>query len=319
MSTTSRRYIKIILILLIVIQPLAVFSQSDAAHWDYIRKWSKAAIEEMYYSKIPASITMAQALHESRYGTSELAVNANNHFGIKCQTGWSGKTYKYQDDDANTCFRHYDSASESYRDHSNFLMTRPRYAPLFQLNPTDYVAWAKGLKECGYATNPSYATILIKLVEDYKLYQLDRQQPVIEPMNSIAQGQIPNVFAEAQAPEAKAGHRNRIKYVIAVPGDNIESLTKKLDLLDWQIRSYNEIPEGQDLRPGQVVYLQPKRRHAEAGYPLHTVEKGESMYSISQYYGIKLKWLYKRNNMLSGSEPRVGQDLWLRGKKPSRR
>lgn len=318
MLTNPRRYIRLFLILFIVTHSLNVFSQTDSAHWDYIRKWSRAAIEEMYYSKIPASITMAQALHESRYGTSELAVNANNHFGIKCQTGWSGKTYKYQDDDANTCFRHYDSAAESYRDHSNFLMTRPRYASLFQLDPYDYVAWAKGLKACGYATNPSYATILIKMVEDYKLYQLDRQLPVIEPMNSIAQGQIPNVFAEAQVPEIKAGNRNRIKYVVAAPGDNIESLTKKLDLLNWQIRSYNEIPEGQDLRPGQVVFLQPKRRHAEAGYTVHTVEKGETMYSISQYYGIRLKWLYKRNNMPSGSEPKVGQQVWLRGRKPIR-
>jgi hypothetical protein len=298
---------------MLVIQSVASLSQADSAYWNYIAKYSQVAIAEMYYSKIPASITMAQALHESRYGTSELAVNANNHFGIKCQTGWYGRTYTYQDDDNNTCFRMYDSVAQSYRDHSNFLMSRPRYAELFKLGPTDYVAWAHGLKKAGYATNPKYAPILIKLVEDYKLYLLDDMPPLAVPMNSLAGKSATHGIPGAVAREGKVFHRNRIDYFIVRPGDNIKSLSRELNLLRWEIRKYNEIPRNLEVEPGQLIYLQPKRTKAESGYTFHTVEKGESMYSISQLYGIKLKWLYKRNRMKTGTQLRVGQEVWLRG------
>jgi LysM repeat protein len=311
-----RKPVQIIFLLLFVSQSVTLFSQTDSSHWDYIGKWSKAAIEEMHYSKIPASITMAQALHESRYGTSELAVKANNHFGIKCQTGWYGKTYTYQDDDRNTCFRLYDSAAQSYRDHSDFLMTRPRYAPLFQLDPADYAGWAHGLKKAGYATNPRYAFILIKLIEDYRLFLLDTMQPSLEPILSLTGDPLPNRRGEPISPELKVFHRNRIDFLVVRPGDNIKKLTSQYNLLNWQIRKYNEIPRNEDVRPGQVIYLQPKRKQAEAGYTFHTVEKGETMYGISQMYGIKLKWLYKRNHMKPGTQPKPGQEVWLRGFTP---
>lgn len=311
-----RKTIAITFFLVSAIQPVTVFSQTDSSYLKYISKWSQAAITEMYYSKIPASITMAQALHESRFGTSELAVKANNHFGIKCQTEWTGKRYTYQDDDNNTCFRQYGSAEESYRDHSDFLMTRSRYSFLFELDPLDYTAWAHGLKKAGYATNPNYARILIKLIEDYKLFMLDTKRPVLEQMNSLSRNPITHNFPEATASGAKVFHRNRINYTVAGKGDNIESLTNKLNMLKWEIRKYNEIPKNKDIQAGQLIYLQPKRRHAEAGYSIHSVEKGETMYSISQVYGIKLKWLYKRNRMNSGSQPGVGQEIWLRGMKP---
>ncbi|MFA5815132.1 MAG: glucosaminidase domain-containing protein [Bacteroidales bacterium] len=314
-----RKPVQIVFILVLAIQSVIAFPQTDSAHWNYISKYSQTAIAEMYYSKIPASITMAQALHESRYGTSELAVKANNHFGIKCQTEWTGKRYTYKDDDSNTCFRLYDSAAESFRDHSNFLMTRPRYAFLFDLNPADYAAWAHGLKKAGYATNPNYAYILIKLIEDYKLFLLDTMQPVVEPMNSITDNPIPNSVREAVAPEPKVFHRNRIDFMVTRPGDNIKKLTAELYLLNWEIRKYNEIPKDQDVRPGQVIYLQPKRRQAETGYTFHPAEKGESMYSIAQLYGIKLKWLYKRNHMKQGTQPKAGQEIWLRGMKPAKK
>jgi hypothetical protein len=311
-----RKILISLLILFAAIPFVSARSQPDSAHLDYIAKWSKTAVEEMYYSKIPASIIMAQALHESRYGTSELAVKANNHFGIKCQSEWYGKRYTYQDDDDNTCFRQYDSPEESFRDHSDFLMKRPRYAFLFDLDPHDYTAWAYGLKKAGYATNPQYAQILIKLIEDYKLYLLDTVQLPAEPMNSIARAHVANPVQKATPPEPAVFHRNRINFVIAAPGDDIASLTKKHHLLRWEIRKYNELPRGKKLVPGQLVYIQPKRRQAEQAYSFHTVEKGETMYSISQVYGIKLKWLYRRNRMKPGTEPRLGQELWLRGMKP---
>ena len=314
-----RKTVQVLFFLVIVIQSVTVFSQTDSAHWNYISKYSRVAITEMYYSKIPASIIMAQALHESGYGTSELAVKANNHFGIKCQSEWTGKMYTYKDDDSNTCFRLYDSVAESFRDHSNFLMTRPRYAFLFQLDPADYAAWAHGLKNAGYATNPSYANILIKLIEGYSLFQLDVMPPVMEPMNSITENVIPNSVREAVPPEPKVYRRNRIKFLVTVQGDNIKKLSHDLNLLNWEIRKYNEIPKNQDVHPGQVIYLQPKRKRAQGGYSFHEAEKGETMYSIAQLYGIKLKWLYKRNHMKRGIQPKAGQQIWLRGMKPGKK
>ena len=314
-----RKSVHLSFILVLAIQSVVAFSQTDSAYLNYISKWSQIAISEMNYSKIPASIIMAQALHESRYGTSELAVNANNHFGIKCQKEWNGKRYTFQDDDNNTCFRQYDSVLQSYRDHSDFLMTRPRYAFLFKLDPMDYAAWAYGLKQAGYATNPSYAVILIRLIEDYRLFLLDEKQPDLIMVNSRSHNPIPNSFREAVAPEPKDLRRNRIKFMVTRPGDNIKKLTQDLDLLNWEIRKYNEISRNDDVDPGQLIYLQPKRRQAEAGYTVHIAEKGESMYSIAQLYGIKLKWLYKRNRMIPGTQPKGGQKIWLRGMRPERK
>lgn len=311
----SKMPVRILIFIAWVMQSVALYSQTDADHWDYINRYTQAAIEEMHYSKIPASVTMAQALHESRYGTSELAIHANNHFGIKCQKEWTGKTYTYQDDDDNTCFRMYESVADSYRDHSDFLMTRPRYAFLFDLDPADYAAWAHGLKKAGYATNPRYAYILIKLIEDYKLFLIDEPPPDIEAINPENSTRIPHSFKKPVAHKPKVFRKNRIEFMVVPPGENIKSLTRSLDLLNWEIRRYNEISRNEDVEPGQVIYLQPKRKKAEAGYTFHIAERGESMHSIAQLYGIKLKWLYKRNRMIPGTQPKPGQEIWLRGRR----
>lgn len=315
------RYLSLIFscITMVLTAGLEAQTTTDSLYWSYIRKYSDLAVNEMYYSKIPASVTMAQALLESRFGTSELAVNANNHFGIKCQTGWTGEVYHYQDDDDNTCFRKYGSIEESFRDHSHFLMYRPRYQELFKLDPKDYTGWAHGLKLAGYATNPNYAPQLLRIIEDYKLYLLDTMQPEVVAVTAAQDLEIPNNVKSAAHPTPKVFHRNRIDFTIASDSDNIETLTRKYQKLNWEIRKYNEIPKDQDVRSGQVVYLQPKRKQAEAGYTTHVVEPGESMYSISQTYGIQLKWLYKRNAMQKGTEPNVGDEIWLRGQKSSRR
>lgn len=296
-----------------------LIAQIDSMYLSYIARYSAMAVNEMHYSKIPASVTMAQALLESQAGTSELAVKANNHFGIKCQTGWDGKRYTYQDDDENTCFRHYDSVEESFRDHSHFLMYRPRYADLFKLDPCDYTAWAHGLKKAGYATNPRYAPQLIKIIEEYNLCLLDSMPLKIERVQASRTGKIPQRKRVVSGPEPRILQRNRIDYCIVGPGEDIASLTGKYEKLNWEIRKYNEIPKGTEVRPGQVIYLQPKRKHAEAGFTTHIVAPGETMYGISQLYGMKLKWLYKRNGMKPGTEPAPGEELWLRGMKVSRR
>ena len=164
----------------------AIFSLSfnytpESGAYHYINKYRDLAIVEMYRSGIPASITLAQALHETNYGTSKLATIAKNHFGIKCKSNWIGDTYFHRDDDYDnrgnlikSCFRSYDIDIDSYVDHSNFLMSRPRYSMLFQYDQTDYVSWAHGLKSSGYATDPRYAEKLIAKVKRYGLDEYDR-------------------------------------------------------------------------------------------------------------------------------------------------
>lgn len=137
----------------------------------YIEQYKYLAVAEQKRSGVPAAITLAQGIHETSAGASELATMANNHFGIKCKKSWTGETFAHTDDAPNECFRKYSRAEESYKDHSDYLVTSPRYAELFKLSVTDYASWAVGLKRCGYATNPRYAQVLIKLVEDYKLQE----------------------------------------------------------------------------------------------------------------------------------------------------
>jgi hypothetical protein len=232
---------------------------------------------------------------------------------------WTGERYTYQDDDDNTCFRKYNSIEESFRDHSHFLMYRPRYAGLFKLDPNDYTAWAYGLKQAGYATNPNYAPMLLKIIENYRLYLLDSTLPQVDHVNSVNEIQIPMTLQGSGVMQNRVFHRNRIDFTIAKEGDNVEKLTREFNKLRWEIRKYNDIPKDQDVRTGQLVYLQPKRKQAEPGYSMHTVVQGESMHSIAQVYGIRLKYLYKRNMMKPGTEPQPGDEIWLRGMKSNRR
>jgi len=158
---------------LLITHYLAAQQLVNSDYGAYIAKYKSIAIREMKIYKIPASITLAQGMIESGCGKSKLAINTMNHFGIKCQNDWPGDTYLYDDDEKNECFRKYNSVDESYRDHSLFLTTRSRYAALFTLPLNDYKGWAYGLKKAGYATNPDYANILIRLIETNKLYLFD--------------------------------------------------------------------------------------------------------------------------------------------------
>lgn len=171
---------KFLSLLLFTLINLLYSNPIDEVTSSYIEKYKDLAVVEMHRSGIPASITLAQALHESQTGASDLAINANNHFGIKCKSYWVGKTYKHKDDDfdANgnlikSCFRSYDSAIDSYIDHTNFLSQTAHYSELFNYDKTDYFMWAHGLKKCGYATDPNYANKLINKIEKYQLYIYD--------------------------------------------------------------------------------------------------------------------------------------------------
>jgi hypothetical protein len=296
-----------------------VFSQKVPGRADYIEKYSGLAVSEMRRSGIPASITMAQAILESSLGKSDLATKANNHFGIKCHVGWEGREFFYDDDHKNECFRVYESVEDSFRDHSIFLLTRDRYKDLFSLDPKDYKGWARGLKAAGYATNPHYAELLIKIIEEEELYLLDNWIPPAEPRNSTSGELVKEWELPGHRPTSypmQMYKRNRIDFVIAGPGETVESITEKMDLLRWEIRRYNELEKNEEVDEGSIVYIQPKRKQAARGFDTHIVEEGETIYSISQHYGIKTKWLLKRNNLEEGAVLQEGQRIWLRGTKP---
>jgi len=171
------KYFTILLLFLLV---SFTFPKDEEIAYSYIENYKDLAIIEMYRTGIPASITLAQGMHESGLGKSDLAIYANNHFGIKCKSYWQGKTYAHKDDDLDengvlikSCFRAYESTADSYIDHSNFLTTTEHYKPCFIYSKTDYKAWAITLKRCGYATDPAYSKKLIDKIEKYGLHTYD--------------------------------------------------------------------------------------------------------------------------------------------------
>lgn len=263
----------------------------------YIEEWSPIAVQNMNQFGIPASIILAQGILESGSGQSYLAREANNHFGIKCHRDWNGRKV-YKDDDAkDECFRAYRKAQESFDDHAEFLKTRSRYAALFELNPTDYKAWAKGLKKAGYATNPKYDKLLIDLIDRNQLYRYDVMQ--YNPDNQT----VPLLVNRSD---------NGVKYVIVRPGDSFERIAELTDRRVEELMEYNELRYDDSLSVGQFLYLQPKRRRAARAHKTHKIAPGESMHQIAQRYAIRMSELYQRNQIKTGEQAAVGRVLKLR-------
>lgn len=280
----------------------------NAQYQEYVDKWSGVAVEQMERYHIPASITLAQGLLESGAGRSDLARQGNNHFGIKCHNGWTGPTVYFDDDQRNDCFRAYGSARDSYEDHSLFLVKGRRYASLFKLKQTDYKGWARGLKAAGYATNPRYADHLIEIIEVYKLYEYDNGKRIIDNGQQTTGG-------NRQGAEMRDVFMfNDRLYVIARRGETFRSLGEELDISYRKLAKYNERDKHDTLQEGEIVWLEKKARKAPKEYRNrpHVVQPGESMYSISQYYGIRLKRLYKLNDLTPDYVIRVGDVLKLR-------
>jgi len=277
----------------------------------YTGDFSDLAMREMIRVGIPASITLAQGCLESNNGNSTLAVKGNNHFGIKCHD-WTGKKIYHNDDRRHECFRSYPSAYDSYMDHSQFLTTKSRYAPLFEISPHDYRSWAKGLKKAGYATANNYATLLIRIIEENELYQYD-----LLVLNGSLDGIDTTSFPAQPGSMAqrKVLLNNKIEYILSEPGDTPESLRAELGLYKNEIYRYNNLYKGARLETGSIIYLQPKRSKAAHGNEIHRVEAGQTMYDISQTYGVKLKHLYRKNYMMEGEQPLEGTDIYLRKKK----
>lgn len=314
-------------------KPIISSSTPDRSVQDYVNSYKDLAVSEMKRTGIPASITLAQGIIESDCGHSTLALQANNHFGIKCHDDWTGATFKHNDNNRNECFRKYNRAEESFYDHSDFLKSVSRYSFLFSLNSADYKAWAHGLKKAGYATNPDYANMLIRTIEENNLWYFDRGNIEAGPVphtNDTVKVTLSNhslnnernavkfsngnmaVFARTQ----RVMENNRIQYIIVRDGDTREKLENEFQLLRWELVKYNELKDDFQPIPGQMLYLQPKRDQAEAGKEFYNTVEGDSMYLISQHFGIKLKRLYEMNRMVKGTEPEAGKKIWLRSIKP---
>ncbi len=264
---------------------------------EYIRQYHEIAVEEMKRYHIPASITLAQGLLESGAGQSTLARKSNNHFGIKCGSDWTGRTVSHDDDARGECFRAYKHPRQSYEDHSKFLVGRPRYAGLFKLQMTDYKGWARGLKKAGYATNPRYAEQLIGLIELYDLHRYDTKAG----WKWMKKNPNPHQLYIA----------NGLLYLVVRSGDTWKSISKELNISRKKLREYNDLYKEYVLQAGDILYLEKKNRRADKQHLVHVLRAGESMHSVAQKYGIRLKNLYKLNKMNEDS-PAPGRGAILR-------
>ncbi|MCK5847483.1 MAG: glucosaminidase domain-containing protein [Bacteroidales bacterium] len=306
----------------------SVFAQKMTPQ-QYVERFKGTAIHHRFEFGIPAAITLSQGILESGIGGSYLAVNANNHFGIKCHSDWKGKRI-YKDDDAkDECFRVYNNADESYTDHALFLTGKSRYEFLFSYKITDYKKWAKGLKKAGYATNPQYPKRLIDIIEKYDLakYDLiseDEYNGVSKLDTNINDTAIvdtivqDDIIAHEKVQEKDIKHailyHNRIKSIIVHHNESIIDIANKFNIHPNKIYAYNDINKKEALKPGMRLYLQPKRRRGDVKY--HIVRKGENIWDISQQHGIKVKWLLKRNNISKKGKIKIGQKLYLQRNKP---
>lgn len=341
---------------LLAITSFFILSKNQAQTWktedQYIQNFAQMAVEEMEKYHIPASITLAQGLLETGGGQSRLAQLGNNHFGIKCKETWTGKSMKHTDDAPNECFRVYDNPKESYEDHSKFLVERKHYAPLFNLDPKDYRAWAFGLKKAGYATNPKYAYILLAKIEKYKLYEFDntnakeakytvlklypglsentqfmadlenkkeKNTKIISSSSLVAVSEKPQ-FVEVKTKLTNLNdmlvknHPNGgLKFVIVPEDTTIRFIANKFGISEGKIMKWNET-NSQEVKKNTILFLEPK--NTDAIVETYTVTNGDDMYSISQKFAVRLDKLYSKNRMSFGEEPKLGDKIYLQGKKP---
>jgi LysM repeat protein len=293
----------------------------------YISKYKNAAIKKMNEYKIPASITLAQGILESGAGTSELALNANNHFGIKCGGSWSGETYTKDDDTKDECFRKYPSIEDCYNDHSLFLKNNKRYASLFDNNADDYISWAKGLQDAGYATNPDYSKILVRVIEEYELYNYDKvtprsNQPVVnQPVHIQTQGDdVVIIQGITYRPTTTQNDRkvyvnNHTRFVVAKANDSFSAIARDFFSDEAFLRRYNDLSKDAQLNEGDIIYIESKRSKGEQDF--HVVAQGETLWQISQVYAMKMKSLAKLNGLNTKDQPRVGENLWLKKRRPA--
>lgn len=312
------------LILAVSLLLLAMVGVADTPQKTYIERYSSLAIEEMYRTGVPASITLAQGLLESGYGRSALALQGNNHFGIKCHNTWTGAKVYHDDDQKGECFRKYDSPEESFRDHSDFLRYRDRYKFLFDLELTDYKGWAYGLRKAGYATDPKYPEKLIRLIEEYELHVYDSQTPedaseeapvlppppaVIEQVRPLT-GSQRAVFRYALSRQMYS--QNGVPFIYAADGESYKSIAKANGLFLKEILKFNDLQADEDLKPGTVVYLQKKKKCTQKGLDRYVADGQMDLRAISQRFAIRLDDLCRLNGITRDHVLHDGDILNLR-------
>lgn len=329
-----------------------VNAQSPEVIRAYIAQFKDAAVREMVNSKIPASITLAQGIHESNCGRSPLAREANNHFGIKCHVEWNGPRYAHDDDKPQECFRVYSNADSSYIDHSYFLTSRPRYSSLFNHAITDYKAWAHGLKAAGYATNPQYAFILIKTIEENGLADFDKEGLKVmadgdkkKEAVAVKQEDKPEhrekhhhhkekseeaplvaVIEEPvmqPEPETKTWNKekqkrevftvNGVRAVRAIGDEDPLRAAIEMDVDYSLLMQYNDLNTAERFTDGEYIFLEPKKNKGSEEY--YMVKSGESMRDIAQRFGIKLAKLYELNGIRMNDQPHASEMVNLRSKR----
>ncbi len=315
-------------------------AQNNEAVNAYITQYKQLAVDEMIRTGIPASIILAQGILESNAGQCELTQQSNNHFGIKCKTDWTGDIVYHDDDTRHECFRRYNSAEDSYRDHSDFLKNRPNYASLFGLDITDYKSWAYGLKAAGYATNPSYATMLITTIEKFDLeditvaglqqtnqviiaaapvklqdeYAFEKIDSAASKNNTVSNNITNTVVEQAVYPDG-VFTINQTKVVYAKAGTSILALANKYNLAYGQLLAYNDLKDGDILRTSTLLYIEKKPKRGAKDY--HIVTPNEDLYEIAQTEGVQLQSLVAYNNLPGNAQPKAGDKIILRtaGKK----
>ena len=298
-------------------------AQSSETIRKYIENYKEIAIQEMQRTGVPAAITLAQGIHETGAGQSELVRKSNNHFGIKCKSDWKGESVSHDDDARGECFRKYDDPLDSYRDHSDFLKNRPHYASLFKLDPTDYEGWCYGLKKAGYATNPKYPQILIKLIreyslQDYTLVALERkplENDIILVSNTAAQ-QLENSLGDdeiVQIPPLQYPSGifkiNETKVTWINKGTSYLKIAEEHDISLPRLFDFNDM-RGLDIAlTDQLLFLQRKRKKGANEY--HVVVPGETLHDISQKEGIRFESLLGYNFLKPNMQPKAGEKLYL--------
>jgi len=345
--------LRILLPVFLLINLTGVFAQNRLKPFEeYIDRYADIAREQQIRHGIPASITLAQGLIESGAGLSELAKASNNHFGIKCHKNWTGETVTYFDDGMNSCFRKYDEVSESYEDHSRFLVNGARYRFLFELDVTDYAGWARGLQKSGYATDRQYAEKLIRIIETYDLnqyaknvtakrskkaekekVQVTKKTGKAKKVRTTSLGSDTAGFTSDIIRNAKDYHAmgpvesdmainplstHVVNYVETTPcikvkyGDSFAAIAEEFGLSARRLHKLNDMDAHYKLTPGEVLYLDNKSTWWEGENPTHIVREGETMHLISQKYALKMSALYKLNDMTPGTPVNVGQRIKLR-------
>jgi Mannosyl-glycoprotein endo-beta-N-acetylglucosaminidase/LysM domain len=292
----------------------------DISVEEYISTYRNVAVAEMKRSGIPASVTLAQGILETEHGNSDLVKKSNNHFGIKCKSTWTGESVRHTDDAPNECFRKYPNATESYKDHSDYLKTSPRYASLFELNPSDYKGWAYGLKRAGYATNPRYPQIVISNIEKYNLQQYDTVTGEIANDVAITKSMedesvVKNAIAVSDNEEIKNALKanskfNKLKALYASKGTSLLAIATAANIDLVKLLDYNDLKIDGLLKEDELIYLEKKNKQGNRDFS--TSLQNETLRDVAQNNGVQLKSLMQLNNMGENEMLKKGTKIKLR-------